>query len=193
MLPVLCGCAGVPREKAGAYYGGITTRAESPDTVLIATVNPPEHGRGVFGKKWEEHSFRAYVDGKSNQTRYELREAISYVAPQPKRFATVQLDTPAGAKLVTATSTGNEQDCAQYRSGTICTQIEHLTVDLNEDLLRAVARAGQAGASWRMEFHDAQGNKYVVQTPPGEVKGLLDAVEDQTTPHIRVYRPRRED
>jgi hypothetical protein len=190
VLLLLSGCAAIQDEQpAEAYRGKAVVRAESAETVLVATVNPPEHGRGLFGRTWEKHSLRAHVDEKSNKARYELLEAIPYVARQPRRFSSALIDTPAGPQPVPVQTIKEAKDCGQYRSGTICTRIQYVSVDVNEDLLRAVATGRLPGTFWRAEFRDERGKKYVVQTPIAEVQGLLEAVDDQAV-QVRVYTPR---
>ena len=190
LLLLLSACTTIQREQpAEAYRRQVEVHAESAETVLVATVNPPEHGRGVFGRTWEKHSLRAHLNERSHKTRYELLEAISYVAPQPRHFSSAWIDTPAGAQPLPMKTIREATDCGQYRSGTICTQIQFVTVDVNEDLLRAVARQNVPGRSWHAEFRDEQGDSYVVQTPIAEVNGLLEAVDDQTT-HVKVHPPR---
>jgi len=177
LLVLASGCAAVPPEEPAAYCRNVAVVEETSRAVMVSSHGPLEHGRALFGKTWEKHSLRARIDQPSGVARYELLAAISYVAPKAKHFDAAQVETPAGARSALPRTILDAQDCGEYRSGLVCTQIQHVVLDVSEGLLRAVAGGKLPERSWHVEFQDSGGDKYFVLVPIAEVEGLLDAVD----------------
>lgn len=177
--PVLIGCVCTADNRTASEFESSATIQEAPDgTTLIATVNPPLRIGAVREKEVEQHSIRARIHKKTGEKNFELFERISYKGDRPKGFESVEFQTPAGIQKRTLKVLKREQHCGQYRSGLVCTQLEVLSVPLDESSLRSVSNSQLGGNSLAVHFMTQSGEQYVVRTPTAELAALLKKVDD---------------
>jgi hypothetical protein len=177
----LVGCASTPTERSADDFADTVLVQQHPDgTTVISTVNPPLRIGGVLDPDLEQHSIRAQINRRTGQKRFELFELISYKGDKAKGFDSAQLRSPDGAEHAALTVLNRERRCAEYRSGPVCTQLEYLSVALDESLLQAIGEDGRR--TWSVEFTTRSGEEYVVRILTAEVRGLLKEVHKRTYP-----------
>ena len=179
MFTALFGCASTGDDRTAAEFtSGAVVQEAADGTTLIATVNPRLKIGALWDQGEEQHSIRARINKRTGHKNFELFELISYKGDKPKIFDSVEYQTPAGMQKGVLKVLKREQRCGQYRSGLVCTQLEFVSVDLDESLLRMIGNSQLGGNLWTIQFMTQSGEQYVVRTPTVEAAALLKKVDD---------------
>jgi hypothetical protein len=161
--------AEVARQKVAVHEDHLEIEA------LLSTEPVARSRRGLIPTPYNDNHLRAYVDRRTGQVRFELRQQMQYVDGIFRDFQTVNYEAgqwPATANLVRFDA---NRACESIEMPTACH--EEVGFVLPEAVLRRLADH-PAGAAWSLKFKPRLGREHRASLPRAEISGLLAAVDD---------------
>jgi hypothetical protein len=189
IILVLGGCAMASRESQlqtalsltkEHFKNTASLKDDSLDTVAtITTINGFQERRGLLGIVWDDNFLRAFIEKKSGKLTFQVYQVITYQGDGWKTFQSVNFETPNGPQSKPLIAIKHNVDCTGSRySG--CTFVEHVAFDVDENLLRIIARNYSPGqpVAWKFKLNAKSGEDYNDGILPAEVAGLLERVDE---------------
>jgi len=145
-------------------------------TVTVNTFQGFKDGAGPFGLTTTDAFLRAFVTKKTGSKRFQLYQTIYYDGSGWHFYELANYETEGEPKAVKATVISRDVGSCSGR-GRGCSHWETVAFDVDESLLRAVARR-PAGDNWDFKFKAKSGNELHGHITPAEAGGLLDRVDE---------------
>ncbi|MBU2308927.1 MAG: hypothetical protein KKG89_18890 [Alphaproteobacteria bacterium] len=144
---------------------------------VLSTRDVLRSTRGVLRTPYNDNHLRAYVDRKTGETRFEVRQTLQYMGSY-RDFGHVNYETsswPTTAKLRKVES--NQPACDAIDPQSSC--FEEVSFVVGEAELRRLAAGYQPGAenTWSFKFKPDQGREERSSLNRAEIAGLLQAVD----------------
>lgn len=144
---------------------------------VITTINGWQQKDGLLRLVNNDNFFRAFIHKKTGKTTFQVYHAVRYMQSGWAFFEIVNYETPDGPKSATLTVLGRDvASCSTYLG---CTYFEQVAFEIDEALLRDVAKRYQPGqvAAWRYRLKAKSGAERDEGFVAAEVAGLLRAVD----------------
>lgn len=142
---------------------------------VLSTEPVARSRRGLIPTSYNDNHLRAYVDRRTGQVRFELRQEVQYLDRTFRDFQTVNYEAgrwPATAGLVRFDAS---RACESVEMPAACH--EEVGFLLPEAVLRRIAE-DPAGGAWSLKFKPRLGGEHRTSLPRVEISGLLAAVDD---------------
>jgi hypothetical protein len=178
---VAAGCITTPASRLQSELGqpkeyfthNINVKDGALDTIALLSTEIP--GRLDYGMSTSD--LRGAIDKKTGLTIYALFQVIQYSGYEWQFFQSVNVETPTGtvALPVTVASRG-VNGCADRN----CWYTEQLSVNLDESLLRSIARKYVQGQpiAWKSKFSPKSGDDITYTMAVAEVAGFMDHMDE---------------
>lgn len=158
----------------------------SSDTVAeFSTLNGYRPQKYV-GVVWMDSFLKGYLNKNSGKRYYQVYQFISYQGRGWRSYHRVDYETPEGK--VEAPLTSYHQEIVNCSSSKGCTYEEHVVFDVEEVLLRKIAKLASANQKkpsgqekipvFLYQLYSKAGHKYAYWLLPAEVAGLLDKMDE---------------
>jgi hypothetical protein len=139
---------------------------------VVSTQNGFQTGKGLFRNPSNDNYLRAVVDKRTGQTRYEVRQVLSYQGAM-RGYDTVAYETSTRPIQVQATKIrDNAGQCFLFEAPELCR--EEVAFTIGEDELRKLAAKPQP---WGFKFKSPAGDEHRTAITQAEINGLLASVE----------------
>lgn len=161
--------ADITRQKVAVHEDPLEIEA------VLSTEPVARSRRGLIPTRNNDNHLRAYVDRRTGQVRFELRQEIQYVDGVFRDFQTVNYEAgrwPATAELVRFDAS---KACESIDMPTACHEVVGFI--LPEAVLRRLADAPASGV-WSLKFKPRLGDEHRASLSRAEISGLLAAVDD---------------
>lgn len=142
---------------------------------VLSTKPVARSTRGLIPTSYNDNHLRAFVDRRTGQVRFELRQEMQYVDGAFRDFRTVNYQAgqwPATADLVRFDA---NKACESIEMPTPCH--EEVGFVVPEAVLRRLAD-DPAGGAWSLKFKPRLGGEHRASLQRAEISGLLAAVDD---------------
>ncbi len=165
------------------FRNTVTIKDDSLDTVArFSTVNGFQEKRGVLGIMWDDNFLRGFIDKKTGKRSYQVYNLIQYTGSNWRFYNLVNYEAPGGPRSKELILISRDVNCSGSRYGG-CTYAEHVAFDVDEELLRFVARLYQPGArvAWRYKLVPKRGEDYQDGLLPAEIAGFLQRMDEYSS------------
>lgn len=158
-----------------------TIKDDSLDTIAVIDTS-----RGFQIKKsllnfWSDDNFlRAFIDKKSGEVTFQVYQSIYYRGTHWSNYELANYETFNAPESKVVTTINSDVHCDSLSSSNGCEYVENVGFDVDESLLRAIAKINPVGdpIAWKFKFIAKSGVDYQSFMLPTEVAGLLDAVDE---------------
>jgi hypothetical protein len=126
-----------------------------------------------------DNFLRAYVHKKTGRRSYYVHNIIRYRSSDWSFYSFVNYEAPDGPKLKQLIVIDRDAHCSEARN-LGCTFVEHVGFDVDEEMLRLLAKEYQPGArlAWNYKLIPKIGEEYRDGILHAEVAGFLERVND---------------
>ena len=126
-----------------------------------------------------DNFLRAYIHKKTGRRRYYVHNIIRYRSSEWSFYSFVNYEAPDGPKLKQLIVIDRDAHCSEARN-LGCTFVEHVGFDVDEEMLRLIAKEYQPGArlAWNYKLIPKIGEEYRDGILHAEVAGFLERVDD---------------
>lgn len=126
-----------------------------------------------------DNFLRAYIHKKTGRRRYYVHNIIRYRSSDWSFYSFVNYEAPDGPKLKQLIVIDRDAHCSEARN-LGCTFVEHVGFDVDEEMLRLIAKEYQPGArlAWNYKLIPKIGEEYRDGILHAEVAGFLERVDD---------------
>jgi hypothetical protein len=126
-----------------------------------------------------DNFLRAYIHKKTGRRRYYVHNIIRYRSSDWSFYSFVNYEAPDGPKLKQLIVIDRDAHCSEERN-LGCTFVEHVGFDVDEEMLRLIAKEYQPGArlAWNYKLIPKIGEEYRDGILHAEVAGFLERVDD---------------
>jgi hypothetical protein len=126
-----------------------------------------------------DNFLRAYIHKKTGRRRYYVHNIIRYRSSEWSFYSFVNYEAPGGPKLKQLIVIDRDAHCSEARN-LGCTFVEHVGFDVDEEMLRLIAKEYQPGArlAWNYKLIPKIGEEYRDGILHAEVAGFLERVDD---------------
>lgn len=194
-LALLQGCAATQQEQIEAALAlpkehfrntAVVQDTELDTRATITTINGFTPARkdlaNLLGVGLDDNFLRAFIDKKTGKTVFQVYQ-VTYYSGRWRFYTTVNFQTPTGPqeKLVIPISR-NVLGC---RGG--CDYVEHVAFEVEEDLLRSIAKIYAPGQrfAWKFRFNAKSGDQLDEGMLIAEVAGFMDRVDEYKASVVR--------
>ncbi len=169
----------------------ITIKDDASDTVAeFSTLNGYRQNK-FLGIDWLDSFLRGFINKKTGKRSYQVYQFISYQGRGWRFYNRVDYETPEGSRSNALTRFHKEaMNCS---SSIDCTYEEHVVFDVEEALLREIAKRapeiqGKLNAqgkiiAWSYKLYSKAGHELEYGVPPAEVVGLLERMDEYAMKH----------
>jgi hypothetical protein len=141
-----------------------------------------------LGIPWMDSFLIGYLNNQSGKRYYQVYQFVSYQGRGWRLYSRVNYETPEGTKSMPLKRYHKElKNCSSSRN---CTYEEHVVFDIEEALLRKIAKLapetqGKTNANGKIaaflyQLSSREGHKKKYWLLPAEVAGLMEAMDDYT-------------
>lgn len=126
-----------------------------------------------------DNFLRAYIHKKTGRRRYYVHNIIRYRSSDWSFYSFVNYEASDGPKLKQLIVIDRDAHCSEARN-LGCTFVEHVGFDVDEEMLRLIAKEYQPGArlAWNYKLIPKIGEEYRDGILHAEVAGFLERVDD---------------
>jgi hypothetical protein len=165
----------------------IIKQVSSGDITKFSTLRGYRHIK-YLGIGWLDSFLIGYLNNQTGKRYYQVYQFVSYQGRGWRLYNRVDYETPEGIKSKPLISYHRElKNCS---SSIGCTYEEHVVFDIEESLLRRIAKPapetqGKMNASGKIvaflyQLSSREGHKIKYWLLPAEVAGLLEAMDENT-------------
>jgi len=165
------------RDTAAVKDDPLDTEAE------ISTRNGFVEKRGLLGITPDDNFLRIYVDKKTGKATFQVYQFISYISDHWHFYNSVNYQTPSGPAAGSLISISRDVSNCDVNTG--CFYSEDIAFDVDEGLLRAIAKTYSPGAinPWLFKFGSKSGVEWKDGLTVAEISGALMAVDAYKAAH----------
>lgn len=148
-----------------------------PDAVVtVSTENGYQEHHGPMRMVWNDEFLEGLIDKKTGRRSFLAVVWITYTG-STRSYRTVRYEAPSGPQSVPATLTRLEKS---YCAVGDCTNTEHLSFPVDEEMLRRLAAQTASGRQsvWSFTLVPKAGPNYSGGFSTAEIAGLLAKVDD---------------
>ncbi len=126
-----------------------------------------------------DNFLRAYIHKKTGRRSYYVHNIIRYRSSDWSFYSFVNYEAPDGPKVKQLIVIDRDAHCSEARN-LGCTFVEHVGFDVDEEMLRLIAKEYQPGArlAWNYKLIPKIGEEYRDGILHSEVAGFLERVDD---------------
>jgi len=177
----------------------IANEYASETVITFSTIKGYQRRHSLHNVVWDDNFLRGFVDRKNGTKSYQIYNVIYYAnsgAEMPwKSFSQVNYQTPDGNDLARTTPIKKEEDCTALPRYGQCLYSEHVVFQIDETLLREVAKFYQENQSaetfWQYELIPNSGTPYNDKLSVAEIAGLLERMDEYAIPENTALAARR--
>lgn len=123
---------------------------------------------------WDDNFFRGFIDKRTGQKRFQIYNVIYYSGDGRgdwRSYTKANYTVPNGQQVTTTQSLWKNEDCSSLGLYGKCVYTEHVTFDINEQLLQTIAQ--KKTAQWMYHLIPQRGENYPDALFSEEAAGLL--------------------
>jgi hypothetical protein len=173
----------------------------SQTVITFSTVKGYQRRHSLHNVVWDDNFLRGFVNRTDGSKSYQIYNVIYYAnsgTDKPwKSFNQVNYQTPTGRDLIQTTPIKQHEDCSALPRYGQCLYSEHLVFQIDEALLRKMAKFYQENPGrenfWQYELIPKSGPPYNDKLSVAEIAGLLERMDEYVIPRVTTSAANRTD